>query len=258
LSKPTDMFSSTVEMPWYSPNMKSFIELESEDIPFGFNYGCKYTSVAIDVPAYLDFLFNSCKKNGALILETTLPTSTSFHGTLIKAKDIIKEKFAGTNRESVSAFVNATGISARVLVPDENVFSIRGQTVVVEGVSERITTAHFPTSNLGPNDPDITYVVPRAVSGQTILGGTKQEGNWESKPNSETTKKIIESARQYTPELLDENGEYKVLGVKVGLRPGRKGGARLEVERLGDILVCHAYGNAGGGKFWCKYIAFNY
>ncbi len=136
--------------------------------------------------------------------------------TLLQAADVIKDKFAGTTRETVSAFVNATGISAGTLVPDENVFPIRGQTVVVQGVANRITTAHFPTSELGPTDPQITYVIPRSVSGTTILGGTKQDGNWESTPNPETTEKIINTAKQYTPELLDENGEYKVLGVKVG------------------------------------------
>jgi D-amino-acid oxidase len=228
--------------------MPDYTEIQSREIPFGYTHGCKYTSITVDVPVYLNYLYQRTKLNDVTIIQETLPTS-SFHDALARAKEVVFQKFTGSNKENVAAYVNATGISAKRLVPDDGIFPIRGQTVVVEGVSKRLTTTHFETAGLGPTDPQITYIIPRAASQTTVLGGTKQVGNWDSLPNEETTRKIIENAKQFAPELLDDKGEFKVLEVKVGLRPGRKGGPRIEVERVGDYTVCHAYGNAGGGLF---------
>lgn len=61
----------------------------------------------------------------------------------------------------------------------------------------------------------------------------------------------MEAARQWAPELLNGKGEFEVLGEQVGLRPGRSGGVRCEVEILreeeGEVVVCHAYGHGGAG-----------
>ena len=63
------------------------------------------------------------------------------------------------------------------------------------------------------------------------------------------TKEILEAAKAWAPELLNWKGEFEVLSEQVGLRPGRKGGARVEIEELeaGELVVCHAYGHAGAG-----------
>jgi D-amino-acid oxidase len=228
--------------------MPNYTQLVASELPSGYTHGCKYTSITIDVPVYLKYLFQLTKQNDIVTIREALPTF-SLHNALSEAQRLILHQYAGSSKEVVAAFVNATGISARELVPDDNVYPIRGQTVVVEGVSKRLTTAHFKTADLGPADPQIIYVIPRAASRNTVLGGTKQEGNWDSSANEETTKKIIENAKQFCPELLDEKGDFKVLDVKVGLRPGRKDGPRIEVESVGDFTVCHAYGNAGGGRY---------
>jgi D-amino-acid oxidase len=47
--------------------------------------------------------------------------------------------------------------------------------------------------------------------------------------------------------LLNDDGKFEVLSVQVGLRPARKGGVRVEIERLDGFLICHAYGHAGAG-----------
>lgn len=50
------------------------------------------------------------------------------------------------------------------------------------------------------------------------------------------------------PELLTaEDGGFEVISVQCGLRPGRKGGPRLESEVFGGRTIVHAYGHAGGG-----------
>lgn len=45
-----------------------------------------------------------------------------------------------------------------------------------------------------------------------------------------------------------EGQEFEVVSVLAGLRPGRKGGARVEVEgKIGGLWVVHSYGHAGAG-----------
>ena len=74
------------------------------------------------------------------------------------------------------------------------------------------------------------------------------EGNRNTDPDEETTKKILEGCKDLAPELLDANGEFRVLSALVGLRPARKGGPRVEREVLEGVwLVVHCYGHAGAG-----------
>jgi D-amino-acid oxidase len=147
----------------------------------------------------------------------------------------------------ISAFVNATGISAFKLVPDPNVYPVRGQTVTVAGEASQITTFDCFPSNPTPSSTPIIYILPRPHSNTTILGGTKQIGDWNAEPDLQTTEEILRRAKEWAPELLDKNSEFEVLSVQVGLRPGRKGGARVEIESLDKVTVCHAYGHAGAG-----------
>jgi glycine/D-amino acid oxidase-like deaminating enzyme len=81
----------------------------------------------------------------------------------------------------------------------------------------------------------------------TILGGTKDIGDWSAEPNPSTTEEILRRAKEWVPELLDASGNFQVLSVQVGLRPARKGGVRVEMERVDKFVVCHAYGHAGAG-----------
>ncbi len=42
-----------------------------------------------------------------------------------------------------------------------------------------------------------------------------------------------------------------VVGEKVGLRPARRGGPRVEAEKWADGIVVHAYGHGGAGMTLC-------
>jgi len=66
------------------------------------------------------------------------------------------------------------------------------------------------------------------------------------------TERFLELGKFLAPELLNEKGELEVLSVQVGLRPHRKGGIRLELEKLqdkalGEISIVHDYGHSHGG-----------
>jgi D-amino-acid oxidase len=200
----------------------------------------------INVPIYLQYLLDTAIQQGAQTVRTTLPTSTSLSNSLKYLTPTLRE----TTTQKVDAYINATGISARKLVPDESVYPIRGQTITVLGRANKISCIDAaPTNHPGPESPNIIYILPRPHSNTTILGGTKQAHSWIAEPNPQTTREILEAAKEWAPELLNEKGEFKILSEQVGLRPGRKGGARVEIEALegGEVVVCHAYGHAGAG-----------
>jgi D-amino-acid oxidase len=204
----------------------------------------------INVPMYLDYLLATAKSKGAIVIKAALPQCSTFSKTLQSAADIVKLRFNEFGLQEgtlISAFVNATGISALKLVPDSNIYPIRGQTVVVAGQSKGITTIDGPSPNPALSSTSILYIMPRPHSHTSVLGGTKQVGDWTAEPDPKTTEEILTRAKEWAPELLNEKGEFEVLSVQVGLRPGRKGGARVEIEKLDGAVVCHAYGHAGAG-----------
>ncbi|TID15200.1 nucleotide-binding domain-containing protein [Venturia nashicola] len=237
--------------PWFSKNVLSFQQIGQKEI-FGQQlHGHKFASIAINVPHYLQFLLDTSIQLGATTIRSTIPTSTSLANSIKYLSSTLSPDNPGMRR--VDAYINATGISARKLVPDENVYPIRGQTVLVKGEAKGITTIDAsPPSSISKEEGGlgIIYILPRPHSSTTILGGTKQAHSFDASPNPQTTKEILEAAKQRAPELLNGQGEFEVLSEQVGLRPGRKGGVRCEIEVLGQeerMVVCHAYGHGGGG-----------
>jgi D-amino-acid oxidase len=109
-----------------------------------------------------------------------------------------------------------------------------------------------------------TSITPRPGLTQTntaFLNGTYQVGNWDTSLDMSAAKGIFERCSTIAPCLKDEG--TKILLHNVGLRPDRKGGPRVEVERISlplvrsdgltptlgedgeqqqDITVVHAYG----------------
>jgi D-amino-acid oxidase len=124
--------------------------------------------------------------------------------------------------------VNATGLAAGRLCGDDAVFPVRGQTVLVRNPG--LTTSVR-------DEERRLYVHPRSTD--VVLGGTFQAGAWDLTPDPVQRREIISRCTAVVPEL--RNAE--VLGEKVGLRPARLGGPRL--EREGRIV--HAYGHGGAG-----------
>lgn len=101
-----------------------------------------------------------------------------------------------------------------------------------------------------------TYIIPRK-SGDVIIGGTADAGDWERTPRPETTQMIKERGIALCPELLPEDKrsarrieDLDVIEEGCGLRPTRKGGIRLEIERIGASFLARslALKDADGGR----------
>ncbi|CAO1637272.1 unnamed protein product [Parajaminaea phylloscopi] len=179
-----------------------------------------------------------------------------------------------------SILINATGMGSRYLadVADLDVYAIRGQTVLV-----RAGPAFMRRNRcvIDADRPGVhpTYVIPRASSGEVILGGTFGEHDWNRQPSEQDTERILRDCARLCPDLIDDgdgsdgNGVsataatsdtdrwkklYKqIISVNVGLRPARKGDAtRVELDSVQQrtldgqsvrraVVHCYGAGKAG-------------
>lgn len=133
--------------------------------------------------------------------------------------------------------VNCTGLGARELVPDAGVRPVRGQLVAVEnpGIGEWYTEAD-------PASAATTYFFPQP--GRLVLGGTAEADDPRTEPDPDTAREIVARCARVRPEIADA----RVLGHRVGLRPAREAGVRIEAEPLpGGGLLVHNYGHGGAG-----------
>jgi D-amino-acid oxidase len=142
--------------------------------------------------------------------------------------------------DGVRAVVNCTGLGARALCGDTELFPVRGQVV-------RVRNPGLSTFLLDDRGGAPTYVVPRFHD--VVLGGTAEQGAWDERPDAATTADILERCRALEPRLRDA----EVLEVKVGLRPARRA-VRLEADdaaaaTLGrdGVYLIHNYGHGGSG-----------
>ncbi|MET8687002.1 FAD-dependent oxidoreductase [Streptomyces sp. NPDC004732] len=160
-------------------------------------------------------------------------------GRLRAAGGVLEERAVGRLAEpsaEASAVVNCSGLGARALVPDEGVYPVRGQLVVVENPGiETWFTAPDSASDA------TTYFLPQP--GGLVLGGTAEDGDWSAEPDPAVADAIVARCAAVRPEIAGA----RVLAHRVGLRPARHR-VRLERERTpeGGVLV-HNYGHGGGG-----------
>ncbi|WP_320067018.1 FAD-dependent oxidoreductase [Micromonospora sp. RTGN7] len=133
--------------------------------------------------------------------------------------------------------VNATGLAAGRLAADPAVHPARGHVLLVANPG-------LTTSVRDEDDPaGITYVHPRQHD--VVLGGTYDLNAWDTRPDPETAAAIRRRCIALVPELA----AAPVLGERIGLRPARHGGPRVEIEAAGPGggRLVHAYGHGGAG-----------
>jgi D-amino-acid oxidase len=220
--------------PWYKDLLPDFRVLAKEELPLGMASGTAFTSVCINTPMYLSYLMGQCLLNGATIKRavlTNISDAMSMHSAFPK----------------VDVVINCTGLLASQLggVMDKSVYPIRGQVVVVRNDPGTMMC----TSGTDDGPDETCYIMTRAAGGGTVLGGTYMEGSWESQPDPNQAVRIMKRAVELCPALTGGKG-IKALSVirhGVGLRPGRKGGVRIEKEKIGDLWIVHNYGHAGWG-----------
>ena len=251
--------------PWLRAVAPDYRELTTiDELRHGaFDSGCAYTSVCLNTPLYLAWLVGQCRAAGvrferrtcahvadaAEAFEARTPPDAARPAHAAPPGPIEPAPTGEYARPGPLVVVNCTGLGARTLggVEDAAVTPARGQTVLVRnGLRGIITT----TSGTDAGGDEACYAMERAAGGGTILGGCYQKGNWNPEPDMELAKRIMERCVAVSPQLVKEGEGVESLDVvnhRVGLRPVREGGTRVEREKVKGVSVVHSYGHGGFG-----------
>jgi D-amino-acid oxidase len=188
-----------------------------EELPTGYTHGLRYAVPLVEMPRYLPWLLAEVQDRGGKL-----------HTRRVSS---LKDLVAG----EVDAVVNCSGLAARTLVGDTSVYPVRGQIVRVTnpGLTMSVRDEHHPGGR--------AYVHPR--TDDCILGGTLEEGSWDTRVDLSAAEAIIARCRDLAPQLVGAS----VIEHLVGLRPGRPTVRVEEATPWAGTRIIHNYGHGGAG-----------
>jgi D-amino-acid oxidase len=129
--------------------------------------------------------------------------------------------------------INCAGIGARELVHDADLEPHRGQVAIVPRI-ESLSCA------VVCDDAPLMYAIPR--TNDCVFGGTNEMSDNLAADSATTSRLVAECSRVLNID------KPPVLAERVGLRPFRRSGLRLERDQLRDgRTVVHNYGHGGAG-----------
>lgn len=210
-----DLYREPVARPWWADAVPDHTRLAPHERPAGFAEAFAFASPVVDTRHYLPWLVQRLHAAGGTIVERRL---LSLDDALARAPVV----------------VNCSGLGARTLASDPEVYPIRGQLVhvVAPAVDDILLDEHGPEG--------LAYAVPRGD--HCVLGGTADAHDDDTAPRPADTAGIVERCARIDPRLRDAPRLCEV----VGLRPGRSS-VRVEAEPRGSGLVVHDYGHGGAG-----------
>ena len=216
--------------PTWRDTVEGFRRLRAGEVPAGYHGGWRAVVPVAETPRYLPWLVARLARAGGVVevVPAGVPSLAA----------------AGAGAELV---VNCSGLGARSLAGDDSLLPVRGQVALVENPG-------LDRSWLDEDDPaGPTYVVPRRDD--CVLGGTADVGAESMEPDPAVTASILARATRLVPALAGA----RLLGVRVGLRPGRPA-VRLELEpprtataaagALPAVIHCYGHGGAGHTLAW--------
>ncbi|CBQ69534.1 related to D-amino-acid oxidase [Sporisorium reilianum SRZ2] len=216
-------------------------------------HAIRYDSFTISVPLYTQWLVSELTSPKPVLLDAARagPPVEIRRCSTLASLAAVRSLVPGCD-----VVVNATGVGAGDLadVRDPDVYPIRGQTVLV-------SVPAFKSPNNGARcvmklGSPAKYVIPRARSGQVILGGSFDVRQSSTTPDKALADKILQDCAKLVPEIVPEGKTWREIDVishNVGLRPGRDNGARVELEHIqpkdgaARLTVVHSYGIGPAG-----------
>ncbi|EPY52014.1 D-amino acid oxidase [Schizosaccharomyces cryophilus OY26] len=234
------VFADLRELWDYEPNhnklgswtsyVKNYRVIPKEELPEKCIYGHTGTTFLINVPQYLNFIYNIVKDSGVTIIKEEIK----------HISDVLN--FV----PNPNVVFNCPGVWACTLggVEDQNVYPTRGQIVCVDA-------PHIKETRIRNGIGSDTYIIPRPFNGGVVLGGFMQKGNWDREIHPEDTQDILKRTATLMPELFHNQGPEaaKIIFEAVGFRPSRNGGARVELDFIPGTKfpLIHDYGASGTG-----------
>jgi D-amino-acid oxidase len=214
----TERFRGAAAEYAWSSALRRFGAVAAEHLPPGYAAGWEMEVPFIETPVYMRWLERRFLALGGEI----------------------ERRFVDSMDEVAtpgSVVVNCTGLGARRLLDDADVYPSRGQIVRVRAPGVR-------TWKVADDAGDgLTYVFARGDG--VVLGGTAEDGAWDEVTSPED----IAAIRRRCASLVPATGAAEVLEVTCGLRPQWRGGlVRVEREDRADgVPVIHSYGHGGAG-----------
>jgi D-amino-acid oxidase len=211
-----EVTASPASPPGWTDLLPSLRVLGPGELPDGFAAGWRYTAPVVTMPRYLEYLRSRHEALGGTIEIAAVKSLAGVTGAPV--------------------VVNCAGTGARGLVPDPEVQPVRGQVVVAEnpGIDE------FYIDRTMRGDGYV-YIFPHGDL--VLLGGTAQEGDWDTRPRQDIAERIVRDCGAVRPRLRGA----RIVAHRAGLRPCRPR-VRLEPEALGDgRTIWHNYGHGGAG-----------
>lgn len=189
-------------------------------------WACSYQTYCINVTLYLRFLLQRIQARDGRVVQTHV--SSFPHAVNLACKLGFLPRHDSINPSATPPVVvlDATG---RGLTPDPRVNVIRGQTLLVKQQYNKTITRQC-------SDSSWSFLIPRPGGGGTIVGGTKEIGDWGREVRAETREVLLARAKRCFPDFLGM-GPWEVVRDNVGFRPWRDGGVRLQVEEGREVLV---------------------
>jgi D-amino-acid oxidase len=185
-----EIWRDSVPDPWWAGAVPGVRRCAKDELPPGYRDGHAFVAPVIEMPVYLTYLMDRFAGAGGSVEKRTI---SSLEEPAREARVV----------------VNCTGLGARELVGDTTMMPIRGQVV-------RVSNPGLDRFVLDEANPEgVTYVVPR--SGDCIVGGTAEEGAWNTEPDPAVAADILRRCAALEPRLA----QAEVLEHRVGLRPGR-------------------------------------
>ncbi|KAG0032446.1 hypothetical protein BGZ81_010892 [Podila clonocystis] len=229
-------------LPWWSKVVQEFKQIAgTAEFPIAYSYKTPVITPAI----YLHYLQHQFQAAGGHIQHRQLSHVTE------------AALWVGTKPKPVRVIVNCTGFKARTLggVNDQACFQTRGQTAIV-----RASWVHETITWISKNG-NLMYIIPRS-NGEVVLGGSHEPYQNGTTVSGAKTTHILKTIMNRYPKILtpgtsaataanpDLLSKFDIVDQRVGFRPSRIGGVRVEVEHgraNQSVIIAHNYGHGGAG-----------
>ncbi len=195
-----------------------------------------YLAPTVDTDRYLGWLAHQVRAAGIEIVCHAL------HGTLVAQEQQLRSEY------SAALIVNCSGLGAFQLAADTTLDPHRGALlrVVNNGAAmQRITAVHAVANDTHTTDQDMIFIVPRGED-RLLIGGLVEPGQWNTDLtiHDRPIREMLARATDFLPILAGAPPDTAD-PLRVGLRPFRAGGVRLQAEP--GTMIVHNYGHGGAG-----------
>lgn len=205
--------------PWWKDIVLNFRMAAKDEIPADYDAAYYFEAPLIEMPIYMKYLAKQYQQLGGTIKKLEEPLQSL--NPVLKKYELV---------------INCTGLGSRKLVGDSRLFPIRGQVVVIKNTEDLNRCLIDLKAKRA-----LTYIIPR--QNDCVLGGSSEDHQWEEALSATTRETILNHCQEIIPKLSNP----EIVTEKIGLRPAREGGIRLEIEQKNDHLLIHNYGHGGAG-----------